>query len=292
MRPWVSKHLLYLPTQRLRGEPVLRPPARSRGARSGSPRTRCARARTSACGELVRHAARRVPSLPRGLPRPRRRSRGGARRRRPRAPPPAREGDGARARRELVAEGSDARASTAARRRDRPGIPMPVVKSRDAYARIRAIWYRYARWYGIDIGAPPGPLPRPSRRLAGRPARGRPGLHPQQAPSRSGVPDAGAHAALLAQGAARRPSTTCYGYPSAMVGLRALPRGGGRGPHALRGARRCSAPGRTSTPFQRSYLAQGVRCARRERVGLHRVGGARLRVPRGRAAAPVGRQPR
>jgi phenylacetate-CoA ligase len=150
MRPWISKHLLYLPTQRIRREPVLAHLADLEASQWLSPDALRAR-QDERVRELVRHAARRVPYYrevfrahgvdPESV-------RGTA----DLVRLPVLEKDVARVRvDDLVAEEGSARMD---RRKTSgsTGIPMPVVKSRDAYARIRAIWYRYARWYGVDIG--------------------------------------------------------------------------------------------------------------------------------------------
>ena len=150
MRPWISKNLLYLPTQWWRGEPVLAH-LRDLEASQWLPAATLRARQDERVRQLVRHAARHVPHYRDAF------EKNGVD---PESVAgvadlpllPVLEKEIARtAGRSLVSETTRARLD-GRKTSGSTGIPMPVIKSRDAYARIRAIWYRYARWYGVEMG--------------------------------------------------------------------------------------------------------------------------------------------
>ena len=252
MRPWVSKHLLYLPTQQLRGEPVL-PHLRDLEASQWLSADALRARQDERVRELVRHAALRVPYYRAAF-----RAHGVD----PEAVRgvadlvrlPVLEKETARARvDELVAEGTTARMD---RRKTSgsTGIPMPVVKSRDAYARIRAIWYRCARWYGMDIGHRQG-------RFLGHPVGWRGVL-------KEDVQDfilnkhrldpvylTPEHMRRYWRTVKRKPLDYGYGYPSAMAAFARFLEEDGQDPKRS-GARVLFCTGENLYAAQRAYLAK------------------------------------
>jgi len=150
MRAWISKYLMYLPVQAIRREPVSRH-RRDLERLQWESSAALEAMRLGRLKDLLAHASRNIPYYRDAF-----RAHG--------ADPEAfRSLDDLR--RFPVLEKSSVRAEprrliseTLAGRLDprktsgSTGIPVPTFKTRDAYARIRAIWYRYAHWYGIDIG--------------------------------------------------------------------------------------------------------------------------------------------
>jgi phenylacetate-CoA ligase len=252
MRPWVSKHLLYLPTQWLRGEGVVRHLA-DLEASQWLPAQELLARQDARLRELVRHAAGRVPLYrdafrAAGVDPDRFRGREDL------ARLPVLEKDAARtAGQRIVAEGSDARLD-ARKTSGSTGIPMPVVKSRDAYARIRAIWYRYSLWYGIDIGDRQG-------RFLGHPVSWRGVL-------REDVQDfilnkhrldpvylTPTHMRRYWRRVLRHPLDYVYGYPSAMIAFARFLQEDGEDPRRS-GARVLLCTGENLVPTQRAWLAK------------------------------------
>jgi phenylacetate-CoA ligase len=252
MRRWISKHLLYGPTQRLRGEPV---PAHLQDLEQSQwlPAEVLRARQDERVRALVRHAARRVPhyreafaahgvdpEAVRGVD--------------DLAALPLLDKEVARsAAPRLVAEGT--RATLDWRKTSgSTGIPMPVVKSRDAFARIRAIWYRYSRWYGIDIGDRQG-------RFLGHPVGWRGVL-------REDVQDLILNKHRLDpvyltpdrmrrywRKVLRSPLAYVYGYPSAMVAFARFLEEAGDSPRRS-GARVLFCTGENLYGFQRGFLAK------------------------------------
>ncbi len=251
MRAWVSKHLLYLPLQALRGERVLRH-LRDLEASQWESREVLAERQALRLRQTLLRAAREVPFY---------RDRFGA----AGVDVAAVRGPEDLARlpilekAELRAAGRRLVAAAAGGRFDRrrtsgsTGVPLLLLKPRDASARIRAIWYRYLRWYGIDIGSR-------QARLLGHPVDRRARLREDLqdlilnkhrldpvhlTPERM----RGYFAALR-----RTPPTHFYGYPSAMEAFARFLIEDGADP------RRCGAgvlvcTGETLHAFQRDFLA-------------------------------------
>ena len=250
LRAWISKHVLYLPTQRWRGEPV--PQHLADLERSQWERPEALRARqTERALALVSHAARHVPHYrdawrAAGADPAAFRSLDDLRRL------PLLEKDVMRANvRRLVSETAavplDPRKTSGS-----TGIPVPILKSRDAYARIRAIWYRYARWYGIDIGDRQG-------RFLGHPVTWKGVL-------REDVQDFILNKFRLDpvyltpermerywRKILRRPVVYLYGYASAMVAFARHLESVGEDPRRA-GIRTLICTGETLYPFQESHL--------------------------------------
>jgi phenylacetate-CoA ligase len=252
MRPWISKYLLYLPTQWLRGERVL---AHLRDLERSQwlPRETLLARQDERVRELVRHAARHVPHYREAF-----RAHG--------ADPEAVRGVADLVRlpvleKEVARSATPRLVSEIARARlDRrktsgsTGIPMPVIKSRDAYARIRAIWYRYALWYGVDMGQRQG-------RFLGHPVDWRGEL-------REDVQDFILNKYRLDpvyltpermsrywRGVLREPLDYVYGYPSAMLAFAHFLEAEGEDPRRS-GARVLFCTGENLYASQRGYLAK------------------------------------
>lgn len=251
-RAWISKHLLYLPSQRLRGEPVLEHLADLERLQWLAPAD-LRRVQTERATALVAHVARHVPHYrdafaAAGVAAESVRSLDDLRRL------PILEKDVMRANvRRLVSEVASVRLDPR-KTSGSTGVPVPILKSRDAYARIRAIWYRYARWYGIDIGDRQG-------RFLGHPVSWKGVL-------REDVQDFILNKFRLDpvyltpdrmraywRKILRRPVVYLYGYPSAMVAFAQFLESEGEDPKRA-GIRTLVCTGETLYPFQQEILAR------------------------------------
>jgi phenylacetate-CoA ligase len=256
LRAWISKHLLYLPSQRLRGEPVLEHLAELERSQWQSTESLRARQREQALA-LVVHAAARIPHYREtwraaGVDAGSLRTLDDLRR------IPLLEKEVMRTSvQRLVAEATSARIDPR-KTSGSTGIPMPILKSRDAYARIRAIWYRYARWYGIDIGDRQG-------RFLGHPVTWRGVLREDVQDFILNkfrldpvylTPDR-----MLAywRKILRRPVVYLYGYASAMVAFARFLESRGEDPERA-GIRTLVCTGETLYPFQEAYLREAYGC--------------------------------
>ena len=252
IRAWISKHLLYLPTQALRGEPVqehLRDLTRLQWESPDALRA----LQTARLRDLVAHAATHVPHYREAF-----RAHGVAALD-VRAPEdllrlPMLEKSVLRtSARNVVSETCRERLDPR-KTSGSTGIPVPILKTRDAYARIRAIWYRYAAWYGIDIGDRQG-------RFLGHPVTWRGVL-------REDIQDFILNKYRLDpvyltpdrmraywKRVLRRPVKYLYGYASAMVAVGRFLESEGLDPKRA-GLRALLCTGETLYPFQRDYLAK------------------------------------
>jgi phenylacetate-CoA ligase len=257
MYPWVSKYLLYLPVQALRREPVLRPLRDLERSQWEAPEE-LRRRQSGRLREVLGHAQRHVPYYrelfaAQGLDATSVRRIDDL----PRLPLLEKETIRAESGR-LVSEASRARLDLR-RTSGSTGVPLPVPKSREAAGRIRAIWYRYLRWYGVDIGQRQG-------RFLGHPVSWKGKL-------KEDVQDFILNKSRLDpvfltpermraywRSVLRRPPTHLYGYPSAMVTFARFLREEGEDPRrAGIGVLVCT--GETLYSFQRDELASAFDAA-------------------------------